>query len=33
VKGVEDRMKSQLSSKDQDALRAMLATCAASLRA
>ncbi|KQM59673.1 MarR family winged helix-turn-helix transcriptional regulator [Agreia sp. Leaf210] len=33
VRGVEDRMKSQLSSKDQDALRAMLSTCAASLRA
>ena len=33
VKGVEDRMKSGLEPGEQDALRTMLSTCAASLRA
>ena len=33
VKAVEDRMKSGLDPAEQDALRAMLSTCAASLRA
>ena len=33
VKGVEDRMKSGLAPAEQDALRTMLSTCAASLRA
>ena len=33
VKGVEDRMKSGLAPGEQDALRTMLSTCAASLRA
>jgi DNA-binding MarR family transcriptional regulator len=32
VRGVEDRMKSGLAPKEQDALRTMLSTCAASLR-
>ena len=32
VRGVEDRMKSGLAPAEQDALRAMLSTCAASLR-
>jgi DNA-binding MarR family transcriptional regulator len=32
VKGVEDRMKSGLAPTEQDALRTMLSTCAASLR-
>jgi DNA-binding MarR family transcriptional regulator len=32
VKGVEDRMKSGLAPREQDALRTMLSTCAASLR-
>jgi DNA-binding MarR family transcriptional regulator len=33
VRGVEDRMKSGLDAGEQDALRSMLSTCAASLRA
>lgn len=33
VRGVEDRMKSGLAPAEQDALRTMLSTCAASLRA